>query len=1500
MLDWGRLRPAPAGWSSFEELCCQLAARERMPKGSKFTRLNSPDGGVECFWSLPDGTEAGWQAKFFVKGVKSAQKRQIAESIARARRTHPNMTRYVVCLPANRRHRDGGQGPEFVDKWAVWAGEWKTETGMDVEFWGSAEIEERLGRVEHAGRRRYFFDGAYLDDDWFAARLSAAVERAKLRYAPETNVDLPISFAFECLCRTPKFHEALRIVARRISTHHRRASTRDVREHAAADLDCLGREIDAITAAMDAGGSLLSSIDYLAIAESAGKAQELALKITSTLAAREREAAGGGPADPYRPRPFASEAHHLDELSFLLADLGRRIKSGEYASANTKALVVRGDAGAGKTHLFCHVAERRGRAGLPTILLYGSDFEGGDPLPRIKEKLDLDTTMAEFLSALNAAGEASGSRALVLVDALNEGGGPSVWREHLAEVLDLASRYPWVAVALSVRTTYEKLTIPEHIVPGKAASITHAGFGNMTDRAMRVFFDGNGIERPGMPMLAPELSNPLFLTILCRGLKNRGMTRVPGGKFTLMSVYNLYIDSVNEKISGPDRLDRPPEARLVDSAIGAIASLMISAGSWRVDYMDAYEKLGEIHPESRESRSLLSLLIREGVLSEDYDDMEDRPRRVVGFAYERMAENLLVRSILRGSALDDLPRMFGDGGELAKCLKTMGSYRGIIDALSIQIPEKFNKELIEVIPAGAGGSMLYESFLASLAWRSPSSVGARAADLADKCLKLDDGPHAAFGPLLSVSATPCHRLNAEYLDARLKPLTMADRDRRWSIFLDADYHEEDSVVRRLIAWGRDADKSAAPPEAIELAGVTLAWFLTCHNRLVRDRATKALVSLLLDHTNVLVRILDRFSKCNDPYVMERLYCVAYGCAVCTRLPSDLERLASHTYKAVFKGGDPPADIMLREYARLIIDEALDRGCRLGVDLDKCTPPHSSKWIKEFPSAAQLAKLKRKNTSAVSPGDGGSKLFASLGEHGDFYTYIINKGMGASGWSDVPLLPGRLPRQAALSTLNQSMTPSQKPHWANLLRLLHLKAGLVDEATPEPDGQAAPRGSDLEAALKFQAKRLHGLLSPDQRDMLDGALSWFKPPWRTGRPIDSRHDPRDIARWVAMRVLEIGWRLDLFGEYDGTISRHLKSPFGMGRERVGKKYQWIAYHELLARLCDNYEFIGESPRRGFAAYHSSRQLLHCRDIDPLPLLSGPFPCTNDRGEQDASFIAYRHDWADHLDDAEWTRSRANLPDIEKMVAVAGSDGTEWLVLGTFFNLDRKIPYDQEIRTTPYRAFDFYMDSFLVKSADASVLAEWWSMPGSRKGAVYDDAPDWPTFTGEMYSQGGSRAPAGAPDFPWREIDVGPERNRVLACPNVHVMHSRFGDSDYSTTATFDLSVPSRPLVVGMRLRYDGRGAFFDESGEAVARDPRAAECGPTALLFRKDVMCRFLRANGYGIVWRADAHKRVVCEDLLSDDNWGGDLAMHASCSLVNGEMASKVNIVDSDSGSREE
>lgn len=64
-VDWNAIRPLNGSRASgFEELCAQLA-RYESPPGARFERKGPPDAGVECYVVLGDGSEWGWQAKYF-------------------------------------------------------------------------------------------------------------------------------------------------------------------------------------------------------------------------------------------------------------------------------------------------------------------------------------------------------------------------------------------------------------------------------------------------------------------------------------------------------------------------------------------------------------------------------------------------------------------------------------------------------------------------------------------------------------------------------------------------------------------------------------------------------------------------------------------------------------------------------------------------------------------------------------------------------------------------------------------------------------------------------------------------------------------------------------------------------------------------------------------------------------------------------------------------------------------------------------------------------------------------------------------------------------------------------------------------------------------------------------------------------------------------------------------------------------------------------------------
>src|SRR5262249_7458556 len=149
------------------------------------------------------------------------------------------------------------------------------------------------------------------------------------------------------------------------------------------------------------------------------------------------------------------------------------------------------------------------------VLLMGQRFLSHDaPWAQALQQLDLVGLSAEeFVGALEAAAQAADSRALLIVDALNEGAGRSIWPNHLAAFLTSLERSPWISVVPSVRSSFEEIVVPAE-VRDRAATLTHYGFENHEYDASRTFFLHYGLELPSTPLLAPEFRNPLFLKTL--------------------------------------------------------------------------------------------------------------------------------------------------------------------------------------------------------------------------------------------------------------------------------------------------------------------------------------------------------------------------------------------------------------------------------------------------------------------------------------------------------------------------------------------------------------------------------------------------------------------------------------------------------------------------------------------------------------------------------------------------------------------------------------------------------------------------------------------------------------------------------------------------------------------------------------------------------------------------------------------------------------------------
>ena len=75
---------------------------------------------------------------------------------------------------------------------------------------------------------------------------------------------------------------------------------------------------------------------------------------------------------------------------------------------------------------------RRKDFSLPTVLVLGNNFTNGTIERNILNQLGLSCTFDDFAKNLNEIGLRMRSRALIMIDAINEGPGPDLWRNHLA------------------------------------------------------------------------------------------------------------------------------------------------------------------------------------------------------------------------------------------------------------------------------------------------------------------------------------------------------------------------------------------------------------------------------------------------------------------------------------------------------------------------------------------------------------------------------------------------------------------------------------------------------------------------------------------------------------------------------------------------------------------------------------------------------------------------------------------------------------------------------------------------------------------------------------------------------------------------------------------------------------------------------------------------------------------------------------------------------------
>lgn len=89
---------------------------------------------------------------------------------------------------------------------------------------------------------------------------------------------------------------------------------------------------------------------------------------------------------------------------------------------------------------------------------------------------------------------------------------------------------------------------------------------------------------------------------------------------------------------------------------------------------------------------------------------------------------------------------------------------------------------------------------------------------------------------------------------------MADRDAWWTVYLKHQIGF-DTPIDKLVNWAwSELDKIYVSDDSIFSICLVLAWCHTSTNRKLRDYCTKAMISILTDRLETVIRLLKAFEK----------------------------------------------------------------------------------------------------------------------------------------------------------------------------------------------------------------------------------------------------------------------------------------------------------------------------------------------------------------------------------------------------------------------------------------------------------------------------------------------------------------------------------------------------------------------------------------------------------------------------------------------------------------
>ena len=1032
----------------------------------------------------------------------------------------------------------------------------------------------------------------------------------------------------------------------------------------------------------------------------------------------------------------------VDHLIELPTYLGLSEKEREYIT--DRVILVTGEMGTGKSQLLAISTKKILENTRPAILLLGQTYTSNEHIEtQIMNGLDGLSSGQSFESLLAVIDEkaySAGGDAVIFIDAINESRNREIWKNGINGLIVKIEKFQNIRLVISLRTGFEELTLSEKVLSdrknGRIAEIVHHGLNDDSPNGIYEFLSNRGIPFSPEYYLQNEMTNPLFLMWFCQTYtgQEQGLTDLIGRVINQADIEASKEAGFGEAVGGLRELlyyliDIEKEKPITKPVLLNSPMWTMYGVTNKTAYIKAIERAGVLASYVRNQEEIFYI---------GYNLLEDylKASRII----EQEQDKGKIREYCKSQllAIDEEGNVDNYGNE------------SVFAMISSLYAMKYGEECIDIVDCVTDDwakERLVDQYVGTFTWRS-------------SCVKLEDflelinkyhvSPKRVWDIFIENATKENSELNAMGLTNLLNKYELNRRDYLWTIKIN-DLSEKDRIVS-LAYFIEEGNKFEGLSENRAFLLLTLfSWILSSSNRTLRDRISKAMVEIMKSHFGLCKRLLEIFKSVNDPYIIQRIYGTVFG-AVVKRIAdfrTEFTELAEWIYNEIFDQTYVYPDILLRDYARLIIERFL--------------------W--EYPEDEKLFDI-----SKIKP-----------------------------PYKSVPI--------PKVEEVDYSDKQFEQPGVWNLL-----------------------------FSMKFDLPvKGVGMYGDFGRYTFLSAVNHFK--------------EVDIANiyYYALRFIfdNLGYCSKYFGKYDsnreGFDRHHVKKI-----ERIGKKYQWIAMYNILARLSDKYKLKGWDWNDNTDYFYNGPWDPYVRDFDPT-LNIRIKPAKNMLKIElpeygDESFLPFG---ASDLDVEKWIISEDKMfQNFQERLIQKDESGTEWVSL-YFYQENKLQPPNEEISLIEFPNGEQHIwasaSMYIVTDEMEKLTEEELIDSGFIQSRSSYTRDCYSLFSREYAWSSGYKAEFAVPE----EDD---DRATIKAIPaSINILWEEEFDASQEETTSF--MIPAGSIIQEMKLYEKSVDGIYYYDGEIAACDLKVLGNEKSELVIRRDILNQYMVKKKVKLFWCIEGEKQ---------------------------------------------